>query len=102
MAVSTINRVKDAEIASSQKKDQAALDAQKIIDEANKKAEEIVLNAKNVENEKSQEKIISAKNEAEKYIEKIKTEAEESAKAFFDETIKKQDIVNKKVMDIIV
>lgn len=102
MAVSTINRVKEAEMASIEKKDQAALDAQKIIDDATKKADEIIFNAKNVENEKSKKKIAVAKNEADEYIEKIKSQAEERAQMLFDETLKKQDIVNEKVMGIIV
>ena len=103
MALSTIDRVKAAEIAASEARDKAELQAQAILDDANAKAEAIVKEAQMQADAEEKAQASAAQASAEKKILERRLKAQENADALRDKTMKlRQNVINKLIQETLV
>ena len=96
MAMSTIDRVKAAEIAANEARDNAELQAKAILDEAQKNADSLIADAKAQAAVDENAQAAQAQSKADALIAERRSKAQESADALRDKTMKlRQNVINK-------
>ena len=100
MAVSTIDRVREAELKANQRQDDAELEAERLIDEANARAQEIIAQAKQKAADFDSKAAAEAQSRADEIVRQRRAKAEEEAAALSDKTLKlKQNVINKLIVE---
>ena len=100
MALSTIDRVREAEVKSNERLNKAESDAEQIVLEANQTAAQLIENAKKHAADFDARAAVEAQSRADEIVQKRKAEAEESAAALTDKTLKlKQKVIDKLIME---
>lgn len=94
MALNTINRVRDAELASSKKIEEASKKAESIIAEAKSQADEIIKNAVTKANALKEQKIAEASSESQALLNEKRKAYEKNGEALFQNALNKQQQVN--------
>ena len=103
MALSTIDRVKAAEIAANEAREKAELESASIIEDAKRKADAVIAEAKaNVELDDQQQAAI-AKKKADELIAARRKAAQEEADALRVKTMQlRQNVINKLILETLV
>ncbi len=103
MALSTIDRVKAAEIAANDAREKAELEAQRIIDDARAEADAIVAAAKEKADFEDKEQAALAQARADELIMARRMKAQENADALREKTMKlRQNVINKLIQETLV
>lgn len=100
MALSTIDRVKAAELEANEAREKAELKAQAILDEARRKADAIIADAKLKADEDEQQQSATARAKADELIASRRLKAQEDADALREKTMKlRQNVINKLIQE---
>ena len=100
MAVSTIDRVREAELKANEKQDAAELKAQQIVAQAEKHASEMIEQAMQKADAFDQKATEEAKLRAAEIVKDRKAKAESNAAALTEKTMKlKQNVINKLILE---
>ena len=100
MAVSTIDRVREAEQKANEKQSAAELEAEQIIADAKNRAQQIIEDAKKKADELDRKAAAEAQSRADEIIRDRKAKAEAEAQALSDKTLKqKQNVINKLIQE---
>lgn len=100
MALSTIDRVKAAEIAANEARDKAELESKSIIDDAQKAADAVVAEAKAKAQNDGNAQAELAKAKADEKILTRRIKAQTDADALREKTMKlRQNVINKLILE---
>ena len=100
MAVSTIDRVREAELKANEKQDAAELKAQQIVAQAEKHASEMIEQAMQKADAFDPKATEEAKLRAAEIVKDRKAKAESNAAALTEKTMKlKQNVINKLILE---
>lgn len=100
MALSTIDRVKAAEIAANEARDSAELEAKSILDQAQASADAVIAEAKAKAEADDNAQASLAKAKAEEQIQARRLKAQADADALREKTMKlRQNVINKLILE---
>ncbi len=100
MALSTIDRVKAAELAANEAREKAEQDAEAILEHASKVADEIIAQAKANAAENDRLQATAAQAKADEQILSRRLKAQEEADALREKTMKlRQNVINKLIQE---
>jgi vacuolar-type H+-ATPase subunit H len=100
MAVSTIDRVREAEQKANEKQSAAELEAEQIIADAKNRAQQIIEDAKKKADDFDHKAAVESQSRADEIIRDRKAKAEADAQALSDKTLKqKQNVINKLIQE---
>lgn len=100
MAVSTIDRVREAEQKANEKQNAAELEAEQMIEDAKLRAEQMIEDAKKKADDFNHRAAVEAQSRADEIIRDRKEKAEQEAKALSEKTLKqKQNVINKLIQE---
>lgn len=100
MALSTIDRVKAAELAANEAREKAELEAERILDDAHKAAEAMIAEAKVNADADEQLQANAAQAKADELILARRLKAQEEADALREKTMKlRQNVINKLIQE---
>ena len=100
MAVSTIDRVREAEQKANEKQNAAELEAEQMIEDAKLRAEQMIEDAKKKATDFDHKAAVEAQSRADEIIRDRKEKAEQEAKALSEKTLKqKQNVINKLIQE---
>ena len=100
MALSTIDRVREAEQKANEKQNAAELEAEQMIEDARLRAEQMIEDAKKKANDFDHKAAVDAQSRADEIIRDRKAKAEQEAQALSEKTLKqKQNVINKLIQE---
>lgn len=100
MALSTIDRVKTAELAAAEARENAEAEARRILDEAQSDADVIIARAKEKADAEEKEQASLAQAKADELIVARRLKAKEESDALREKTMKlRQNVINKLIME---
>lgn len=103
MAVSTIDRVREAELKANEARDEAELKAREIVSNAEAEADRIVAQAKAQAVDLDKRACDEAKQRADVIVRERREQAQAEAQALTEKTLKlKQNVINKLIRETLV
>ena len=100
MAVSIIDRVREAEKKANEQQNDADLKAEQIIADAKDRAEKMIEDAKHKADDFDSKAAVEAKSRADEMIASRKEQAQLEAQALSEKTLKlKQNVINKLILE---
>lgn len=100
MALSTIDRVKAAELAANEARENAALEAKRILDDAQAQADALIADAKAKAAENENAQAAQAQAKADTLVKERREKAQQEADALRDKTMKlRQNVINKLIQE---
>lgn len=103
MALSTIDRVKAAELAANEARENAALEAKRIVDESRTLADKTIADARAKALEYENVQAAQAQAKADTLVNERREKAQEEADALRDKTMKlRQNVINKLIQETLI
>lgn len=100
MAVSTIDRVREAEQKANEQQNAAELEAEQIVSDAVQRAKQMIDDAKKKAADFDNKAAVEAQSRADEMIRSRKEQAQQDAQALSDKTLKlKQNVINKLIQE---
>lgn len=100
MALSTIDRVREAETKANERQDAAESEAARIVAEAKQNADGLIENAKKQAADFENKAAVEAQSRADDIVQKRKAAAEDEAAALSEKTLKlKQKVIDKLIIE---
>lgn len=100
MAVSTIDRVREAEQKANEKQNAAELEAEQMIENAKQRAQQMIADAKKKADDFDHKAAVEAQSRADEIIRDGRAKAQAQAQALSEKTLKqKQNVINKLIQE---
>lgn len=100
MAVSTIDRVREAEQKANDKQNAAELEAEQIIADAKQRAQQMIDDAKKKAADFDSKAAVEAQSRADEMVRTRKAQAQQDAQALSKKTLsQKQNVINKLILE---